>query len=136
MITHKTNLVLGVAALVVGAFIYILFRDGTYLGKVASNIWLVRVMRQFLLPCDSAFVNYYLPDFLWAFSLASILQLTLQTFAFGKMLSGVTAVACGIMWECLQICGVVTGTGDLWDIVMYLLAGILSIYINCKECRK
>lgn len=136
MSRQKTNLIFGVSALVIGALIYILFRSDTYISKIASKFLGIRNIQNRLSLLNSNLIKYYLPDFLWAFSLACMLQVSLKELSFGRMVSGFVAIACGVIWECLQALDVISGTGDLWDVAMYLLAGLLSIYINYKECRK
>ena len=43
------------------------------------------------------------------------------------------AFFCGVLWELLQLCNVVSGTGDFWDILMYSIAALLATIIKSNK---
>ena len=82
------------------------------------------------LECD--FFKFYFPDFLWSFALACAF---IALFLPGK--KGLAACSgfslfCGLCWELFQTLGVVNGTGDFLDALMYLAAAVLAFVINIK----
>ena len=132
MTRRRMNLIVGISALIFGAFIYIFVRVDTHISKIVCDFFGISIANQVPILCNWDFVRYYLPDALWAFSLASFVQVILSEFAYSKIISGLIAISCGVAWEFFQLLNVVSGTGDLMDVLMYLLAGLLSIYINRK----
>ncbi len=81
--------------------------------------------------CD--FLMYYLPDFLWGFSLSCLLQAFCVYSFKGTVLCCCITAIYGCVWELLQWLSILGGTGDYLDIIMYLLASILCLIINLKE---
>lgn len=73
-------------------------------------------------------VRNYLPDGLWAFSLMSFL-LIIWNGAIKKFWVSI-AVLSFVLFEYLQSIHVIAGTGDVMDVVCYLLFSSLSLTIN------
>lgn len=125
--------VLGLAALLLGAVLYILFRPASFITvSIGAYSWLSQ-LRIWLQPFDCSLLRFYLPDMLWAFALSCGLQTILAPQKWGIVSCGVTAFVCGAIWELLQWLGAVRGTGDWLDILMYFLAALASIFVNKRR---
>ena len=106
---------------------YGLCRTDTFVGDAMGVVLTLRMPREHLL---YGFFAWYLPDFLWMFSLTCAL--------FGIMLPRNSSIVIwsavsflwGVLWETAQWNGVVDGTGDLWDVLMYIMAVIAAALIN------
>ncbi|HNU34441.1 MAG TPA: hypothetical protein PKN75_12715 [Bacteroidia bacterium] len=104
-------LVFVILPLIVGVAIYSFLRTGYYKAP--------------------AFLIYNAPDALWLFSLCNLLSLIWRaqwrTYA---LWCGIVTVL-SLVTEYLQCKGIITGTGDIWDCVAYILACTTSIAIYC-----
>ncbi len=127
-------LLISVITLVIGGGLYLFCRKESYIGQLlptptvdlTGHLW-------------TEFILYWAPDYLWGVSLAAALFAVLLPL--GKWAwrwSGV--VACyGVVWEGLQLCQIVSGTADWWDILSYIAAALTVVIINfliCKERKK
>lgn len=128
-------LMIGSGALVSGLLLYLAFRDTTYVALAVSRVVPLGWLRNALQPFDASCMRYYLPDFLWAFSLSCGLHLIFLPRRYGSMGCTLTVFGCGLGYECLQWGGVISGTGDAADILLYLLAG-LSVNIIYFVAKK
>jgi len=126
MSRRSCNILLACGAMVLGCFLYVCFRSTTYVALLFQRISAIRQLQAF--SCD--FCAYYFPDFLWAFSLCCLLNAIHLPRKPGTWVCGVAAFSLGALWEGLQYRQAVSGTGDYWDILAYLLAALLSTIIN------
>ena len=133
MSKRKLNIILGILALILGFLLYVLFRENVYIAKCFDNFEIVVQIRRCLLPYTSGFLKYYLPDFLWGFSLCCGLQAIYNPGIKGTIVCGCAAFFCGGIWEWLQYRTVVNGTGDVLDIMFYFLACISNIIVNLRR---
>ena len=103
-------------ALVFGVALYMLFREGTYLHDI-----LLPGRTLFADACfiGSSFLRYYFPDFLWAYSLFFALGTILVPSGKEWGLPALFTLGLGILWEWLQYHGLMRGTGDAVDILLY-----------------
>ena len=129
------NIAWSIASLLVGAVLYILCRPDTYIGKIFSGYQYIDVLREKIAPF-AVNLHCYLPDFLWSLALGSSLYAVFLPKGNGVIVCAGTAVVAGILWELMQVCGIVTGTGDAVDVLMYLCGGLVSVIINLKEIGK
>lgn len=128
--------VLGFVSLIIGGLIYVLFRETTYVAVIADSIFSIDRLRDCLSLLNLGFTRYYLADFLWAFSLCCFLySLYVPDFRKSVICSAVVFTL-GMIWEILQAVNIISGTGDLIDILMYLMACITAIIINLKRGNK
>ena len=130
------HILLSSTALVLGGFIYVLFRENTYIAVFFKDFSLICDLQNTLCAINCDFLKYYFADYLWGLSLCCALHAVFTPNLQGSIYCCCTAVFCGILWEILQYCSLISGTGDLWDVVMYLLACICCLHINNKEIRK
>lgn len=129
--------VLGLVSIFIGLFVYVFFRPNSIVSILLENFIIVK---EISLPFKSQIINNFIlflfPDFLWAFSLNSFLHsihlpgikksiaLALVTFSFG------------VIWELMQYFDILSGTGDILDIFMYLAAATAVVIINVKRRKK
>ena len=129
----RVNFFFGISSLFTGFLLYVLFRETTYIAKPFAHIPFLKSIRTFCSALDIAIVKYYLPDFLWAFSL-SCFMVAFCTHSFqGVIAVCCIAAVCGIVWELLQWTGILPGTGDILDIITYLTGSSVCFLINLKE---
>lgn len=136
MSKRKKNIRFSLTALVVGCFLYVFFRENTYVGNMFDSIENIEKMRQMFSSQICDLCKFYLPDFLWGFSLSCGLIAIYVPGIKGIIICASVAFLCGCMWELLQYIGVLSGTGDIHDIIMYFLASAICIIINLKETRE
>lgn len=132
MSKRLSNAVLCCTALMFGGALYVLFRQTTYVAGLFNSITFIGKLCDYFSEFSCDFIRFYLPDFLWGFALCCGL---LSIFSPSKTtLTGcaITTFLCGCTWEILQYYSIISGTGDLKDITMYLLAVILAVIINLK----
>ena len=133
MSERKFHLLLGCVALLSGAILYALYRENTYVGVLLDRIFKVSQLRNLCSGYGCSFFRYYFPDFLWGFAFYCGLCVIWQPRTAGCWLCAGGAFACGLVWEMLQYTGVLRGTGDVQDIIMYLFAGLIGIFMDKKE---
>ncbi len=114
---------LGISSLLIGLFIYVIFRENTYVAQYVAKIVDLSGLRKALKPIEGNFIKFYFPDYLWGVAFASGLHtLFLPTLRNSIRCSAVVFI-CGTVYEFLQYCALVPGTGDLIDVILYLLSG-------------
>lgn len=129
------NLFVGSTSLLAGGLLYICFRERTYFARLVSWMDAVADLQTACRSVRSDFLRYYLPDFLWGVSLGSFLQAINLPKKWGVLICGVVVLLLGSSWELMQLLGVASGTADILDVLMYLAAGAVTVFINCKERR-
>ena len=133
MSKRNLNILLSISALVIGGLIYILFRDNSYIAILFNHIPIIQYIRQHVTTLRVHFIKFYLPDLLWGFSLCSGLHAIYLPNAKTSVLCGITAFSCGAIWEIMQYMGILSGTGDLLDVLMYLFGCLVCIIINLRR---
>ena len=136
MSIRKKNILFSLTALVVGCFLYVFFRENTYVGNIFDSIEIIEKVRQMFSTQMCDLCKFYLPDFLWGFSLSCGLIGIYEPSTKGIIICASVAFVCGCMWELLQRIEMLSGTGDVYDIIMYFLASAICIIINLKETRE
>lgn len=136
MSKRRLNILLGIIALIFGSLLYILFRENTYIAKAFGSFDIIVQMREILSPYATNFLMFYFPDFLWAFSFCCGLCAIFTPRISGTIICGCMVLFIGCGWEGMQYWKIIGGTGDVLDIIAYLLAGIANIIINLKEREK
>ena len=135
MSKRTQNLLLACISLLSGACLYAIFRCTTYVGSLLLGLPLFQWMHNSFHHLSSPLLSYYLPDLLWCFSFCSILNAIYLPKRLGILVCGAAAILLGILWEAMQYSRIVSGTGDLWDILTYLLAALLSTIINLEGTK-
>ena len=124
LIKKYIYLILGISSLILGLMIYLLFRENTYISKFILSLVTFDKLKMYLnwLKCD--FVCFYLPDYLWAFSLSCWLHIIFEPDKKGSIVCTIVVFAVGAIYEFLQYINIISGTGDFIDVFFYILAGI------------
>lgn len=131
--TYKTiNIVLCFTAIFIGGFLYLIFRPNTYITQIIFDLININGENIRTSAVSCAFSKYYLPDFLWAFSLCCGLVSVFPHKRFYIILVGIITFLCGLIWELLQFTKTISGTGDILDIILYLTACLIAVMINIK----
>ena len=130
MSRRTQNILFACAALVLGCVLYVCFRGSSYVAMLIQRILPAEQLCRFVQPYGNAFLSFYLPDLLWAFSFCCLLNSIYVPGMKGTVACGGAAFLAGAIWEIFQYTGLVTGTGDVLDMLAYLLAALLSTTIN------
>lgn len=136
MAVRTKNCFLSVSALLAGAILYILFRPHTYIAEAFERYTWITEIRERIQPFSCNVVCFYLGDFLWMFALCCGFYGIILPNRKESIICFTVCALCGIAWEMLQWSGIVTGTGDWVDIIMYVLACVASGIINRKGNKK
>ena len=123
---------LAIFALILGGVIYVLFKGNSYI-SVFVRQFIPVLGEEIVIINSSCRVLYYLPDFLWALSLSCGLHIIFMPEMKGSLLCTFAVVGLGLVFEILQFLEFVNGTGDIIDVIMYLLAGMSVNLINLKR---
>lgn len=131
---HKKEMLLSLVSLILGLLIYIFFRKGTYIHtllKIHSSFCLSEL--NFI---GSDFIKYYLPDFLWAFSLTNALITVSDKTKKEVFIIGFAVILLSALWEILQLLKIVSGTFDFVDCFIYLFAVVTAVALTTERKRK
>ena len=136
--TRILYLFLTIFLLSVGALIYILFRQGTYIHK-----WFEELIPGFINCFENTasdlklikFLKYYFVDFVWClalnFSLLAVLDFKKTFYAVGF-----ASAVFGFLFELAQLLDFVSGTFDFIDVVMYIIASLCAVMVNIKIIKR
>ncbi len=124
------NMIMGAVSICIGGIIYIIFRPNAY---ISLWIGLGDIFKNEIITWIKP-ISFFLPDFLWAFSLCCFLNALFEKR--DTYLCAIVTFLIGTAWEILQRLGILNGTGDFFDILMYLSALVLVTVINLKEKSK
>ncbi len=122
-------LVLSVICLLSGGIFYILWRDTSYIALIFNKIDLIILLRKLINNKILLHISFYLPDYLWGLGLCCGLFWIFGDKIKNIVLCSLFTIVYGIIWEILQYFSVVNGTGDLLDMIMYLLAVLTALII-------
>ena len=129
MSNRQKYLLLCSCCLTLGCICYAFFRPDTYIAIV---------FRKFSLFAQTSPILYvpilqsFLPDLLWGLALCMGLMAIYDPGLKGAFYCATCSFFCGCIWEALQFWGFTRGTGDLFDVLMYLFAAILGILLFRK----
>ena len=125
----------GVASLLAGAFLYLLFRSKNLLGfellnRIGAETWADRLRSYTSALTLPDFIVYALPGGLWALGYILIID---HIFSNRSRLTRIVWAAVipllGFSAELLQGIGLLPGTFDPWDLVCYAFPYIIYIVI-------
>lgn len=115
-------------SLFAGLFIYSVFKENTYVFNISNNILPFKSLQKKFLFLNNDFIKHNLVDFLWSISFTAWLYIIIKPSRnFSIILSSFVGVF-GILFESAQLLGVINGTFDILDIILYFF-GSLFIYI-------
>lgn len=121
--------IVSIAALLLGALDYMLYRQDTYIGALSifpamPSHW------------GYGIFAYHFPDFLWAFSLIFGLFTIISPTQKNSALCLLITVTYGGLWELGQSIGWISGTADLIDVGMYITAALSAVIIKYSILRR
>lgn len=73
-------------------------------------------------------IRNYLPDGLWAYAFASAMLIIWQRDL--NLFWLLLVLICGLAFEWMQFRGILSGTGDLADIFVYILFFLIALFFN------
>lgn len=123
--------ILAVTSLFVGLLVYVIFRPNTYVSKLIFSI--INIPFEYANISGCRVVRFYIGDYLWALSLSCWLHVIFLPRRRGSAVCTVAVCVVGLGYELLQFFGVVSGTGDIIDFLMYLLAGLTVNILNIQR---
>lgn len=131
-------LTISLSSLVIGLIIYLAFRKETYISVIIESCFGCFHLHSVFDVFNNSFVKYYLVDYLWGISLSSSLHLVFLPSSRESVAIIFVVAIFGFVYELLQSCSLINGTGDIIDVLLYLLAGISVSIINLslKEKQK
>lgn len=128
-------LLLCLLSLTLGVIIYTYYRSDTYIGNLIREILNI----EYKTANHFSFISYYIPDYLWAFSLCSGLFAIYPLKPSLGFWWGIVTFIYGVIWEIMQYFALISGTFDIVDIIMYFTAASSVVTINYlfnKEKKK
>lgn len=128
---------LGTVPLSIGGIIYIICRPTTYIAEFFKKIFCFTVVFCKIEPfinCD--FIKYYFTDYLWSFSMMCCFTAVQPNTRMHY--HGFAVVLMGVLWEIFQYSHIISGTGDVKDIFMYIAAVFTVVLLEkiSKGARK
>ena len=118
-----------IATLSLGGLLYVLFRENTYIAVLFDGSELFEKIRDMTQHIVNDFFKFYFPDYLWGLSLCFGLLLVFDPQVLGEIICCSVSFCYGVMWECMQLFGVLNGTGDAIDVICYLAASVTAVII-------
>lgn len=125
-------LTVSAVSLFLGLLIYVLFRSGTYIHLFLNSIdsfdeFLTLKYNNYF----TCFLKYYFADFLWGISLSCFLSAVSDKSNLKRIVANSTIpVVLGVLLEIFQNAGLINGTADFCDVLMYVAAGLFHAVIN------
>lgn len=127
------NILLCLLFLALGGVCYVLFRTDSHIAKYFDGVSCVLFLRKYAARCTCGFFRFYLPDLLWGLSFGLGLTAIFEPKGRGILICAGAAFVFGCIWELLQFCKIISGTGDWLDVTMYLAASFLCLIFNKKR---
>ena len=116
--------ILSVAA---GGLLYLYIRPDALLSRAVGMF--ISIKPAYI---NSDFVNYYLCDMLWAFSLVLALFLVIKR----RVAAVLIAAGFSIITELLQLLGIMPGTFDFYDILAETVAEAAAVLLIMLLCGR
>lgn len=123
----------GFISLFAGLLIYLFYRPDSYISILLQryvsfgfNLGLFDIF-------NNKFIKFYFVDYLWAFSLSCGLHSIFMPGKIGTYAITAVVFLYGMIYEVLQLCSIIDGTGDILDVLLYALAGITVNIINLQR---
>ena len=114
------KIIFSILLLFFGIFIYYLFREN------------ILIKQNFIL----AFIRNYIPDILWTISFYCISTVFSKNIVKNYIVfTAIYVFSIGLFFELLQLKGIVKGTYDVFDIIIYIIAILVACLIE-KNWRR
>ena len=136
MQNRRLNTALCCSSLAIGGTIYIVCKPDSHISNLFDNVYIIEILRDSFSKINCSILYFYVPDFLWGFSLTCGLVAILTNKYIDIFICGFIALICGVIWEVLQYFNIASGTFDFLDILMYLSAAIVVVIFNLRSFKK
>lgn len=119
-------LLTSIALLLGGLFLYLLFNDKAYISRVLSELIPIQTIKKQSLAI--IILSSFGADLFWSMSFTMIVQFIVW---FKKRKTYLLCVCSllGIVYELMQCFGIVPGTADVLDGIIYILGSLFAILI-------
>lgn len=114
------------SALLFGLIIYIFCRQGTHIHTALQSWFGLTLPTLHFGGFMGKLARNWLGDFLWSFSLCFLLAEICRPFRHRIGLAILVPITLGTFLEILQLYGVITGTADIWDILIEAAAAFCA----------
>lgn len=115
--------------LVLGLFVYLFIQKDTQIWRFFNMLFGVSFEAIVWDGFTYTFVVCWLCDILWSYALVFSLWLALRSYKNAVFISVLLAFVMGVAFELLQLFGIISGTFDLYDIILELIAAVLAAII-------
>lgn len=115
--------------LIIGLAIYLICYKSTYINTTFNEIFGFTPPYFYSDNTFYRFISCWACDILWAYSLTFGLYLCFKDFKNPLVISSVLAVSLAVIMEILQAYDLISGTFDIWDIILEITAIILAVII-------
>ncbi len=134
MNNKKINIIISILSLSLGGLIYVFYRENTYISNFVETLVNLSILRNTFSPFECNFIKYYFIDYLWALSLTTALS---TLFNSKRCILPICLFVCllGFVWELLQLLNIISGSGDIADVFMYLTAITTAVIINFSKIK-
>lgn len=123
----------GFVSLLAGLLIYLFYRPNSYISILLQRYVSFDLNLGLFDVFNNKFIKFYFVDYLWAFSLSCGLHLIFMPRRIGTYAITAVVFLYGMIYEVLQLCSIIDGTGDILDVLLYALAGITVNIINLQR---
>ena len=125
-----------IVSVLIGGSYYLLFKNNTFLEQIVCKYINIIPTKEILPHVTSVFLQNHFCDLLWAFSLQSGLLAIFLPTKEGKIIISVTVVLSGAVWELFQRFGITVGTGDVIDVIMYVVGSAATLLFTIEKEKK
>ena len=125
-----------VIPLFIGLTIYLFCYRNTYINSAFENFLGISFPYLYFDNFFYQFITCWTCDILWAYALTFSLFFYFKDFKNSLLFSGLLSISLSIIIECLQVCGYINGTFDIWDIVLEFSAIFLAVIIIKRSFLK
>lgn len=140
MLTLKIKLnvyyAVAIISLLLGLICYLFFREKTYVSEIFDSILNLKSIRSSFKFLENDFLKFYFPDYLWAVSFSCCLHIIFKPKIVGSIICTAVISLFGIVFELLQLIGIINGTGDIFDVCLYILGCFTVNIITLKRGEK
>lgn len=119
-----------------GFLIYLFFYKNTYINTAVESFMGFSLPYFYFNNAFHHFLTCWACDFLWAYALTFSLFFCLKSFKSPLPLTFIVSALFSTVIESLQLFGIISGTFDIWDILMELTAIAFAVIILKKEFLK
>ena len=117
-------------SILLGTFVYVLFRRDTYIYKIIAQIISIPVISLDDIPAAIKIIlNYYVSDALWAYALEFSVFYCLMDYDNKYTCAFSACCLFEIVMEFLQKWQFLRGTFDWFDICVEILSNVIALYI-------